>query len=80
MKPIEINCLILDEEQIELEKLGIDVDTSECKSEPITFYTIDHIFPHKENRTALFSGGVDYVVDVPYEELKRIIDNHVMNN
>ena len=71
MKPIEINCLILDDNQIELEKLGIDVDTSECKSGPITFYRIDHIFPQKQNRTALFSGGIDYVVDIPYHELKK---------
>ena len=78
MNPIEFQILFYEREQHELNRIGIRPPIQEANTRPITFYSIDHIFPYFEDddteMTTIVSGGIEYIVDLTYEQVKNLIE------
>lgn len=79
--PLELSVYWLTPAAVEAEKLGLECD-DDSELRRITFYSIDHIGEYTElvnNKPSarVFSSGADYLTDLSYEALKRLILEHV---
>lgn len=80
-KPLELPLLYETEETKSLDDSGLDPDISLYVIRPMTFYDISGIGPAKHNddsRSVVKSDGTTYWADVPYKELKKIVDEAMM--
>ena len=80
-KPLELPLLYDTEETKSLEDSGLDPDYSLYIVKPMTFYEISGVGPAKHDddiRSVIRSGGVTYWVDMPYKELKKLVDEAMM--
>lgn len=75
---IELKVLFLNSEEAKLEDLGVHkFDYDESRKVVVTFYNIDNISPdfEDENYSIITSGGIQYVSEIRYNDLKELIKN-----
>jgi len=73
---IELKVLYINSEEQKLEELGVhEFQYDESRKITMTFYRIDNISPdfENENYSIITSGGVQYVSEIQYNELKELI-------
>lgn len=73
---IELKVLYINEDEAKLEDLGVHkFDYDESRKIIMTFYNIDNISPDGEddNYSVITSGGVQFVCEIKYEDLKEMI-------
>lgn len=76
MKPIEFDILWWDNDQSQLNDLGIHPEVSNADTRVVLFYSIDTISPYFEggnDYTAIRSGGDEYIVAKTYQEVKNLV-------
>lgn len=79
MKGIEFQILWMEKEASQLHDLGIELSEDQVTTRPITFYNIDAIEPtEKYNKQCcvICSSGNEYITQMPYSEVKRILEKH----
>lgn len=82
-KPLSIQIFYLTEEAVQLTKLGvIDNEEGDVELRDFTFYSIDHIAYYEplvndHVATRIISGGMDYLTNMSYNGLKRLIEEHI---
>ncbi len=73
---LELKVLYINEEESKLEDLGVHkFEYDESRKITMTFYNIDNISPDFEdgNYSVITSGGVQYVSEIKYQDLKELI-------
>lgn len=82
-KPLSIQIFYLTEEMAQLTKLGVvEHEDAEVELRDFTFYHIDHIayyepLVNNQVATRIISGGMDYLTNMSYNGLKRLIEEHI---
>lgn len=72
-------CLINDE-QIDAQELGINLNLDDCVLKEYTFFSVDFVAPTRgnDNHSILSSGGSDFLINMPYHDLKQEVKNMVI--
>lgn len=73
---VELKVLYINDEEAKLEDLGVHkFDYDESRKVTMTFYNIDNISPdfEDENYSVITSGSIQYVSEIKYEDLKKLI-------
>jgi len=74
MIEIELDVLCLSESQEELQMAGIDIDFSECKTTPFTFYSITYLRAlETRGYSEIMSDGHEYIIRESKESIKKKI-------
>jgi hypothetical protein len=74
---VELNVLFHTEVGLQFAELGLE-DDDEGEFRPMSFITIDSIGTalDYEGCGLLFSGGMNYITEMSYEELKFFLQKH----
>lgn len=77
---IDIECVFLTEQEMELSKIGVETTLADSTDfRPVTFYTIDALYPFYEDGieyTCLWSGGTSYVIKKKVNQVKELIKQY----
>ena len=82
MKPLELNVLFREEEDAELERLGIAPKKTDLMVDRMTFYEINGVAPYteednEESWCSIFCNGEMFICIESYETVKRKIQNNL---
>ena len=64
MKPIDLPCFYMNDDQQALSELDIDYDIRECEEKIVTFFSIDNVQEWVEdelNYSCIRSGGASFI-------------------
>lgn len=82
MKPLELDILWMDANQVELKGLGIEIDETVDNGmrKMTTFYHVEGIFSTEKygiDCTCIMVSGEEYICPRPYKEVKQLIEDNL---
>ena len=81
MKPLELNVLFCEEQDLKLQELGITPNPDNLAVDKMVFYVINAISPHisesGKDWCEIFCNGVEFICPESYETVKRKIQNNL---
>lgn len=74
---IELDIFFNNQEQNELDKLGIgETNIEDSVVRKTMFYKIDTIHPYKDKYTMIYSSGEIFICPMEYDKLKELLNKN----
>jgi hypothetical protein len=74
MTPLELPVLFYSDTTSSLEDLGIKYSDDQHDVKICTFYSIGYILPRDGGRSAIWSGGDQFICDYSYDKVKQLVN------